>query len=156
MLSERARASPSWKNTATAGGGALRRVGWFPSNYVLGRLDEAGRRDAPGAQAAARCRAQQWAGRGRCRPGAAALYPFSSSLGGLNFDKGETMEVIREEAESPSGGAAAAAAWPDRPGAQELCGSAERGPGPAYFGSGPAGACSARPGSQAAGGTTET
>ncbi|XP_027822578.2 cytoplasmic protein NCK2 [Ovis aries] len=76
-------------------------VGWFPSNYVLEELDEAAG-DALGGSS--------------LRPGAAlsngqgaralqvvqTLYPFSSvTEEELNFDKGETMEVIEKPENDP-------------------------------------------------------
>lgn len=76
-------------------------VGWFPSNYVLEELDEA---------------AADTHGGPSLRPGAAlsngqslrvlhvvqTLYPFSSvTEEELNFDKGETMEVIEKPENDP-------------------------------------------------------
>ncbi|OWK10855.1 NCK2 [Cervus elaphus hippelaphus] len=76
-------------------------VGWFPSNYVLEELDEAAG-DAPGGSSL-RPGATLSNGQGaRALQVVQTLYPFSSvTEEELNFDKGETMEVIEKPENDP-------------------------------------------------------
>ncbi|KAG7282634.1 hypothetical protein CRUP_021308 [Coryphaenoides rupestris] len=74
---------------------------------------------------------------GGCRGGGPlhlvkTLYPFSSvTEEELNFEKGEVMEVVEKATRmTPSGGAARTPVG--GPGAQELCGPAQRGPRPRH------------------------
>lgn len=76
-------------------------VGWFPSNYVLEEVDEAVAEPlgCPGLRQATALSNGQGA---RALHLVQTLYPFSSVTDEeLNFDKGETMEVIEKPENDP-------------------------------------------------------
>nr|XP_058935518.1 cytoplasmic protein NCK2 isoform X1 [Kogia breviceps]XP_058935519.1 cytoplasmic protein NCK2 isoform X1 [Kogia breviceps]XP_058935520.1 cytoplasmic protein NCK2 isoform X1 [Kogia breviceps]XP_058935521.1 cytoplasmic protein NCK2 isoform X1 [Kogia breviceps]XP_058935522.1 cytoplasmic protein NCK2 isoform X1 [Kogia breviceps]XP_058935523.1 cytoplasmic protein NCK2 isoform X1 [Kogia breviceps]XP_058935524.1 cytoplasmic protein NCK2 isoform X1 [Kogia breviceps]XP_058935525.1 cytoplasmic prote len=76
-------------------------VGWFPSNYVLEELDEAAA-DAPGGPSLRPSAALSNGQGARVLHVVQTLYPFSSvTEEELNFDKGETMEVIEKPENDP-------------------------------------------------------
>lgn len=110
--------------------GQLQRPGGLSprSNYVLEELDEAWRLGSPPGAALSN-------GQGAGAAGGADVVPFQlGHRGGAQLRQGrDRMEVIEKpEKITPSGGAAVTRG-PGRPGAQELCGGAERGPGPACW-----------------------
>lgn len=73
-------------------------VGWFPSNYVLEEADEAAA-EPPGLPGLRRGAPLS---NGRALHLVQTLYPFSSVTDEeLNFDKGETMEVIEKPENDP-------------------------------------------------------
>ncbi|KAJ8351450.1 hypothetical protein SKAU_G00229260 [Synaphobranchus kaupii] len=78
------------------------RVGWFPSNYVLEEGDEASA-DAPGYLTSREGGAAVSNGQGgRVLHVVQTLYPFSSvTEEELNFEKGETMEVVEKPENDP-------------------------------------------------------
>ncbi|KFO37196.1 cytoplasmic protein NCK2 [Fukomys damarensis] len=74
-------------------------VGWFPSNYVLEEVDTAAA-EAPGMPGPRRAPGLSLT-RGTLHV-VQTLYPFSSATEEeLNFDKGETMEVIEKPENDP-------------------------------------------------------
>ncbi|KAG9348677.1 hypothetical protein JZ751_028994 [Albula glossodonta] len=82
------------------------RVGWFPSNYVLEEGEEASSdphgflTSRPGQGQGAVANGQ--GGRGRVLHMVQTLYPFSSvTEEELNFEKGETMEVVEKPENDP-------------------------------------------------------
>ncbi|KAJ8282694.1 hypothetical protein COCON_G00052130 [Conger conger] len=89
--------SDGWWRGSYAG-----RVGWFPSNYVLEEGDEASG-DHPGFLSSRQGGAGVTNGQGgRVLHVVQTLYPFSSvTEEELNFEKGETMEVVEKPENDP-------------------------------------------------------
>ncbi|XP_064182595.1 cytoplasmic protein NCK2 [Anguilla rostrata] len=80
------------------------RVGWFPSNYVLEEGDEASADPPgfPGSRAGGGAALANGQGGGRVLHVVQTLYPFSSvTEEELNFEKGETMEVVEKPENDP-------------------------------------------------------
>lgn len=76
-------------------------VGWFPSNYVLEEADEAAA-EPPGCPGLRQAPALSNGQGARPLHLVQTLYPFSSVTDEeLNFDKGETMEVIEKPENDP-------------------------------------------------------
>ncbi|XP_059747277.1 cytoplasmic protein NCK2 isoform X1 [Bos indicus] len=107
--------------------------GLVPVQLCAGGAGRSSRRRARGLKPAAWCHAQQWAGRAGAAGGADAV-PFQlGHRGGAQLRQGRDHGGDREARERPRVVALPQCAWPGRPGAQELRGGAERGPGPSRW-----------------------